>query len=57
MRQYIKGIPDELIEAVKLDGASEARDLRPDHPAADGSCPGDAGNLRLLWHWNDFLWR
>jgi len=32
---------------VKLDGASEARESSSNHPAADGSCPGDAGNLRL----------
>ena len=56
MRQFIAGIPNELIEAARVDGAGELRiffsmilpQLRP--------IMATLGVFVFLWHWNDFLW-
>ncbi|SCL26570.1 carbohydrate ABC transporter membrane protein 2, CUT1 family [Micromonospora rhizosphaerae] len=56
MRQYIAGLPDELFEAARMDGASEWRMFtRIVLPLAR---PGMAaiGVFVFIWHWNDFLW-
>jgi multiple sugar transport system permease protein len=56
MRQFMLGIPDELIEAARIDGAGEC-----------GSSPGvvmplcgpplaTLGILTFLASWNNFLW-
>ena len=44
MRQYIKGLPRDLLDAGRVDGAGELRIFCADHPAALRSCPGDAGD-------------
>jgi multiple sugar transport system permease protein len=56
MRQYIKGIPDELIEAAKLDGASEARIFVQIILPLTVPVLATLGIFVFLWHWNDFLW-
>ncbi|MGA4506989.1 carbohydrate ABC transporter permease [Propionibacteriaceae bacterium G1746] len=56
MRQFIAGIPNELIEAAKVDGAGELRifwsiilpQLKP--------IMATLAVFVFLWHWNDFLW-
>lgn len=56
MRQYLFGLPDELFEAARMDGASEWRVFtRIVLPLAR---PGMAaiGVFVFIWHWNDFLW-
>jgi multiple sugar transport system permease protein len=56
MRQYLGGLPDELFEAARMDGASEWRIFtRVVLPLAR---PGMAaiGVFVFIWHWNDFLW-
>lgn len=56
MRQFIQGIPDELLEAAKVDGASE---LRVFFTIVVPLCKPILATLGLfvfLWHWNDFLW-
>lgn len=56
MRQYLSGLPDELFEAARMDGASEWRVFtRIVLPLAR---PGMAaiGVFVFIWHWNDFLW-
>lgn len=56
MRQYIMGIPDELLEAAVVDGASElviyARIILP----LCAPVLATLGGFVFLWHWNDFLW-
>ncbi|GAA1719728.1 carbohydrate ABC transporter permease [Fodinicola feengrottensis] len=56
MRQFIIGIPDELIEAAKIDGAGE---LRVFFQIVLPQCKpilATLGVFVFLWHWNDFLW-
>jgi multiple sugar transport system permease protein len=56
MRQFIIGIPDELIEAAKIDGAGE---LRIFFRIVLPQCKPILATLAVfvfLWHWNDFLW-
>jgi len=56
MRQYILGIPDELLEAARLDGASHWKIYR--HVILPLSTPalGAIGILSFTWRWNDYLW-
>ena len=56
MRQYIIGIPDELLEAARLDGASHWTIYR--HVILPLSAPvlGAVGILSFTWRWNDYLW-
>jgi multiple sugar transport system permease protein len=56
MRQYILGLPDELIQAARVDGASElgifARIIMP----LCGPALATVGILTFLGSWNNFLW-
>jgi alpha-1,4-digalacturonate transport system permease protein len=56
MRQYIIGIPDELLEAARIDGASHWKIYR--HMILPLSAPaiGAVGILSFTWRWNDYLW-
>ena len=56
MRQYIMGIPDDLIEAAKLDGASEFRIFWQVVLPLTIPVQATLGIFVFLWHWNDFLW-
>lgn len=56
MRQFIIGIPDELLEAARIDGAGELtvffRIVLPQcRPIL-----ATLGVFVFMWHWNDFLW-
>lgn len=56
MRQYMKGIPDDLIDAAKIDGASEFRIygqiiLPLARPALAASAIGT-----FTYSWNDWFW-
>ncbi len=56
LRQYMLTIPDELIDAARMDGASEWRVYwRIIMPLA---MPALAvlGIFSVMWRWNDFLW-
>jgi multiple sugar transport system permease protein len=56
MRQFIANIPDALIDAARVDGAS---DLRIFVQLILPLCKPILATLGLfifLWHWNDFLW-
>ncbi|GAB3078702.1 carbohydrate ABC transporter permease [Micromonospora schwarzwaldensis] len=56
MRQFIQGLPDELFEAAKIDGASEWRTfLRIVLPLCKPIL-ATLGVFVFLWHWNDLLW-
>jgi len=56
MRQFIKGVPDELIEAARLDGASELRLLF--QIVAPSVLPAIAALtlFAFVYHWNSYLW-
>lgn len=56
MRQYIVGIPDELLEAARIDGASDWKIYW--HIILPLSAPalGAVGILSFTWRWNDYLW-
>jgi ABC-type glycerol-3-phosphate transport system permease component len=56
MRQYLRSLPDALLESARLDGASELRILRSIvFPLAN---PANAALsiFTFLTAWNDFLW-
>lgn len=56
MRQFIYGIPSELIEAARIDGASDWRIyLRIILPLVK-PCIGMVGILNFLWSLDEFLW-
>lgn len=56
MRQFIKGVPDELIEAARVDGASEMRVLF--QIVAPAVLPAIAALtlFAFVYHWNSYLW-
>jgi multiple sugar transport system permease protein len=56
MRQFIRGIPDELIDAAKVDGASELRIFAQIVLPLCKPILATLGLFVFLWHWNDFLW-
>lgn len=56
LRQFIRGIPDELIEAARIDGAGELRVLVRIVLPQCKPILATLGVFVFLWHWNDFLW-
>jgi multiple sugar transport system permease protein len=56
MRQYIKGVPDDLIDAARVDGASEMRILFK--VVAPSVMPAIAALtlFAFVYHWNSYLW-
>ncbi|MBO0805216.1 MAG: carbohydrate ABC transporter permease [Nocardiopsaceae bacterium] len=56
MRQFIAGVPDELIEASRIDGAGEFRTFARIVLPQTKPILATLGVFVFLWHWNDFLW-
>lgn len=56
MRQFIKGLPDELFEAARLDGCGEWQIFRRIVLPLLKPILATLGVFVFLWHWNDFLW-
>jgi multiple sugar transport system permease protein len=56
MRQFIQGLPDELFEAAKIDGASEFQIFVRIVLPLIKPIMATLGTFVFLWHWNDFLW-
>ena len=56
MRQFIQGLPDELFEAARIDGASELRIFFTIVLPLCKPVLATLGIFVFLWHWNDFLW-
>lgn len=56
MRQFIRGVPDELIDAARMDGASELRVLFG--IVAPSIVPAIAALalFAFVYHWNSYLW-
>jgi ABC-type glycerol-3-phosphate transport system permease component len=56
MRQYLQGIPDELIEAGRIDGASEWRVFRAIVLPLSWPVMVSMGILTFVASWNNLLW-
>ena len=56
MRQFMQDIPDELIDAAKIDGAGELRVYWSIILPQTKPILATLGTFVFLWHWNDFLW-
>lgn len=56
MRQYISGLPDELIQAARIDGAGELRIFASVIMPLCGPALATLGILTFLGSWNNFLW-
>jgi multiple sugar transport system permease protein len=56
MRQFISGLPDELIEAARIDGAGEWRIFSRVIMPLCGPALATLGILTFLSSWNNFLW-
>ncbi|MEP6761371.1 MAG: carbohydrate ABC transporter permease [Sporichthyaceae bacterium] len=56
MRQFILGLPDELIQAARVDGASEFRIFRSIIIPLCKPVLATLGILTFLTSWNQFLW-
>jgi len=56
MRQFIRNVPDELIEAARIDGASELRIVF--QIVAPAVMPAIAALtlFAFVYHWNSYLW-
>ncbi len=56
MRQFISGLPDELLDAARVDGAGEFRIYRSVVMPLCGPALATLGILTFLASWNNFLW-
>ena len=56
MRQFIQGLPDELIQAARIDGAGELRIFFSVILPLCGPALATLGILTFLGSWNNFLW-
>jgi|BarGraIncu00222A_1022003.scaffolds.fasta_scaffold01421_3 multiple sugar transport system permease protein len=56
MRQFIIGLPDDLLDAGRIDGASELRIFRQIILPLCGPGLATLGILTFLGSWNSFLW-
>ncbi|MEV0262424.1 carbohydrate ABC transporter permease [Streptomyces sp. NPDC050617] len=56
MRQFVRGLPDELFEAARLDGCSEWQVFYRIVLPLLKPILATLGVFVFLWHWNDFLW-
>ncbi len=56
MRQFIEGLPDDLFEAARIDGAGEFRIFLTIVLPLCKPVLATLGIFILMWHWNDFLW-
>jgi alpha-1,4-digalacturonate transport system permease protein len=56
LRQYMLTIPDELIEAARIDGSSEWRIYWQIILPLTGPALAVLAIFSIVWRWNDFLW-
>jgi multiple sugar transport system permease protein len=56
MRQFIAGVPDELIEAARLDGASELRIVFTIVLPSVIPAVAALALFAFVYHWNSYLW-
>jgi multiple sugar transport system permease protein len=56
LRQYMKGIPDELLDSARIDGASEFRIYAQIALPLAGPALAATAIGTFTWTWNDFFW-
>lgn len=56
MRQFFMGIPDDLLEAARLDGASEYRIFRSVMLPLVKPAIATLTLFSFVYHWNEFIW-
>ena len=56
MRQFIQGVPDELIDAARVDGASELRILFVIVAPIVAPAIAALALFAFVYHWNSYLW-
>lgn len=56
MRQFFMGIPDDLLEAARLDGASEYRIFRSIMLPLVKPAIATLTLFSFVYHWNEFIW-
>lgn len=56
LRQYMKSIPDELLDAARIDGASEFRIYAQVVLPLSGPALAAMGIFTFTYVWNDFFW-
>ncbi len=56
MRQFIESIPDELIDAMRIDGASDMRIFSQLILPLCKPALSALAIFHFIWIWNDFLW-
>jgi multiple sugar transport system permease protein len=56
MRQAMQSIPDDLVDAARLDGAGEFRIYRTIMLPLCGPALVTLAVISVLWRWNDVLW-
>lgn len=56
MRQFIAGVPDELVEAARLDGASEFRIVFTIVAPLVAPALAALALFAFVYHWNSYLW-
>lgn len=56
VRQYAASVPDELLEAARIDGASELRIFRSVFLPLAGPALATATIMSFLASWNNFIW-
>jgi len=55
-RQFVRTIPDELIEAAKMDGAGALRFLKDILVPLSKTNMAALGTIMFVWGWNQYLW-
>jgi sn-glycerol 3-phosphate transport system permease protein len=55
-RQFFRTIPDELVEAAKMDGAGALRFLRDILVPLSKTNMAALGTIMFVWAWNQYLW-
>ncbi|WP_081416142.1 carbohydrate ABC transporter permease [Gryllotalpicola ginsengisoli] len=55
-RQFLVALPDELIEAARVDGAGEFKIFRSVVLPMSGPLIAVLTILTFVWRWNDFIW-
>jgi multiple sugar transport system permease protein len=56
MRQFIAGVPDDLIDAARVDGASELRIVFSVVAPAVAPAIAALALFAFVYHWNSYLW-
>jgi ABC-type glycerol-3-phosphate transport system permease component len=56
MRQFMFTIPDELVDAARVDGAGEFRIVNRIIMPLSIPILATLGSFYFMWNWNDFLW-